>query len=109
MAYVNVAEIFSKMSEAFRPDKAVGQSAIIQFDITGPNGGKWYAKIEDGACSVADGETQGASLTLIATDEDYLSMMNGAINPMTAFMQGKVKAKGDMTTAMKLTSWFGIG
>jgi putative sterol carrier protein len=33
-------------------------------------------------------------------------MATGAINPMTAFMSGKIKVKGDMGLAMKLQTLF---
>ena len=34
--------------------------------------------------------------------EDLLAMLDGSLNPMTAFMSGKIKVKGDMSVAMKL-------
>jgi acyl-CoA dehydrogenase len=35
-----------------------------------------------------------------------LGMVNGTLNPMTAFMGGKLKVHGDMSIAMKLQSLF---
>lgn len=34
--------------------------------------------------------------------EDLMAMLDGNLNPMTAFMSGKIKVKGDMSVAMKL-------
>ena len=34
--------------------------------------------------------------------DDLLAMLDGTLNPMTAFMSGKIKVKGDMSVAMKL-------
>ena len=34
--------------------------------------------------------------------EDWFSIVNGEINPTTAFMHGKIKIKGDMSTALKM-------
>jgi acyl-CoA dehydrogenase len=34
--------------------------------------------------------------------EDLMAMLEGNLNPMTAFMSGKIKVKGDMSVAMKL-------
>jgi len=35
------------------------------------------------------------------------SLMAGKLNPMMAFMSGKIKVKGDMGVAMKLQSFLG--
>ena len=38
---------------------------------------------------------------------DLQAMLAGSLNPMTAFMNGKIKVKGNMTVAMKLQQLFG--
>jgi putative sterol carrier protein len=38
---------------------------------------------------------------------DFDEMISGDLNPMTAFMTGKLKIEGDMGVAMKLGSLFG--
>jgi putative sterol carrier protein len=35
-------------------------------------------------------------------DEDFVKLMNGELNGQVAFMSGKLKFKGSMSTAMKL-------
>ena len=35
-------------------------------------------------------------------DEDLMDLMTGKLNPQTAFFQGKLKIKGNMSLAMKL-------
>ena len=37
------------------------------------------------------------------------ALVNGDLNAMAAFMQGKVKVKGEMALALKLQSIFGMG
>jgi acyl-CoA dehydrogenase len=39
--------------------------------------------------------------------EDMEALMAGKLNPMMAFMSGKIKVKGDMGVAMKLQSFLG--
>ena len=45
-----------------------------------------------------------AEVTLTASAEDFQAMMEGELNPTTAFMTGKLKVDGDMGAAMRLGS-----
>ena len=59
-----VKETFEAMSGRFRPDKAAGTSAVVQYDVAGEGGGTWHAVIKDGTCTVAEGPGANPSLTL---------------------------------------------
>ena len=52
-------------------------------------------------------EDKDADCTIITTIDNLVKLRNGDLNPMSAFMTGKVKVKGDMGLAMKLQSLFG--
>lgn len=102
-------EIFDQMSKAFQPAKAQGDKAVIQFDLSGESGGKYWAKIADGACESGTGDApQPADMTLMASGEDWVKLINGELNAMNAFMMGKIKVKGNMGMAMKLQTWFAL-
>ena len=47
-------------------------------------------------------EIENRITTLIATTDDWMNIATGKLNPVTAFMQQKLKVKGDMGMAMKL-------
>jgi putative sterol carrier protein len=63
--------------------------------------------VADGAINVNDGADPGASATIKMTAADYVAMMSGNLNPMMAFMSGKIKVEGDLNTVMKLQSIMG--
>jgi len=45
---------------------------------------------------------------VVSIDEDnFKDLVKGDLNPMMAFMSGKIKIKGDMGVAMKLQSFLG--
>jgi putative sterol carrier protein len=46
-------------------------------------------------------------VTLTADAETFRRMLGGEIDPMAAFMQGRLKVDGDMSTAMKLGTALG--
>ena len=47
-----------------------------------------------------------ADCTVKVKSADLLKMMDGKMDPMLAFTMGKLKVKGDMGVAMKLTKFF---
>ncbi len=102
----SVKEFFDGLPSRFKADKAEGLSAVYQFDIAGDGGGRWHADIDDGSLSVAEGDGDAPAITITASDEDWLSIVNGRLNPQMAFMTGKLKVKGDMGLAMRLQSIF---
>lgn len=47
-----------------------------------------------------------AECTVKLSLDDLLAMLDGALNPMTAFMEGKMMVEGNTGTAMKLQALF---
>ncbi|MFQ5898897.1 MAG: SCP2 sterol-binding domain-containing protein [Candidatus Methylomirabilia bacterium] len=103
-----VKETFDQMATRFRPDSAKGVNAIIQYEITGEGGGNWCATIKDGSCTVTEGTGSSPNMTLTMAGQDWLDMLAGKLSGQMAFMSGKLKIKGDMGLAMKLSSFFGM-
>jgi len=101
-----VKETFDQMAGRFRPDRATGTNAVVQYDISGEGGGTWHAVIKDGACTVNPGAATNPNLTLQMAAGDWLDMTTGKQSGQMLFMSGKLKLKGDMGLAMKLGSMF---
>ncbi|NDJ77860.1 MAG: SCP2 sterol-binding domain-containing protein [Chloroflexi bacterium] len=104
----SVQEIFENLDENFQADKAEGVDAVFQFDLTGDNGAKYWLKVADKEYEVQEGEHADPTMTLTATADDYIAVINGDLAPMPAFMQGRIKVKGDMGLALKLQAIFGL-
>jgi putative sterol carrier protein len=101
-----VKETFDALAGHFRPDKAAGVNATIQYEITGDQGGNWNAVIKDGQCVVTAGVATSPTLTLTMSSQDWLDLAGGKLSGQMAFMSGKLKLKGDMGLAMKIGSMF---
>lgn len=101
------AEFFSGLAANVDKEKIKGMNATYQWDITGDNGGKWNAKIADGDIEVNEGQADDPNLTITVSDENWMSIIDGSLNPQMAFMTGKLKIQGDMSLAMKLQSLTG--
>jgi putative sterol carrier protein len=99
--------IFDRMPERFLADKAAGRTAVIQYDITLPEGTEsWQVNIADGQCTTSKGADKEATVTLVTSGPDFLRLISGKLNGVQAFMSGKLKIKGDMMMAQTMQGWF---
>lgn len=102
-----IAELMSKLPGAFVPDKAAGLDAVVHFKLTGAEAGEWNAVIKDGRCEVGQGLPHfRPTVTVSADSADLLKIYDGELDGAQAFMTGRVKISGDMTTAMKIIGLF---
>lgn len=106
---LNIKDVMESMPAAFLPEKAGDLDVTIQFHMSGEQSGNWYATIKDGVCEITEGEVDNPTMALTADGEDYLNVVTGKLDGMQAFMQGKLKLKGDMNLAMKMNSFFDLG
>ena len=100
--------IFDSMTERFQADKAGDLDMIVQFELSGDGGGQWYASIKDGAMDVNQGSADSPQATLKMDADDFAQMSTGDLNPMMAFMSGKIKVDGDLNSVMKFQSLVGL-
>ena len=82
-----------------------GASATMQYVVTGgPDGDvKYYWVLSDGKLLESHlGETAGADVTLTLSHDDSVKIQKGELDANAAFMQGRMKATGDMAKLMQL-------
>ncbi len=101
-------ELMDLLPSAFRPERAAGMDAVIQFLLSGENSGNWYVTIHNQTCHVQQGEVVNPSLTLSADSKDALDIMTGKLDGMRAYMQGKVSLKGNFGLALKFSDLFDL-
>ena len=91
------SDIAAKMSEALQ--KAGGLDKSVKFDFDG-EGAVWLQGTE---AKVSDAD---ADCTINVSKDDFLALAQGELDPMMAFMSGKLKVEGDMSVAMGLQNIF---
>ena len=102
--------VFQGMVEAFLPDKAAGQNAVVQYDVTVAGEPHSYQlKIGGGRCEVMKGRAETPRVTLTLALPDFLRLVAGKLPPVQAFMTGKLKLQGDMMIATAMQGWFRQG
>ncbi len=99
---MNLAATTTKVKEIAQNADAIG--TIIKFNL---NDGAGVILVDgSGEENLVSNEDQEAGCVINMAHEDLDAMMAGTLNPMGAFMEGKLKIEGDMTAAMKLSSMF---
>ena len=106
MTFSSAKQIFDNMEQGFRPDAAVGVDMVFQFHINGA--GDWNVAVKDGACEIAEGIHANPTVALTMSEENWIALVGGKLNPAMAFMSGKIKASGDLFAAQKFGSLFKV-
>ncbi len=106
MADYSVRELVFKHEKAFLPEKAAGVEAVVQYHLTGEEGGDYIIRIEDGHCQVEEGLAENPTMTLTADGVYLRDVLLGREDGMKGFMAGKLQLSGNLNLAMKLTSFF---
>ena len=86
----------------FKPEKAKNIEVTVQVNLTGNNTTNWAITIRDQKIQAIQGTAAEPTLTLKASESDFLDLVNGRISVEKAFFSGKISFKGDITTALKL-------
>jgi putative sterol carrier protein len=98
----SVQEFFDSLASRDASATA-GMNNSYLFDIEGA--GQWLVSLTDGAIDVSEGAGE-ADTTITTSEENFLAISRGELNPTSAYMTGKLKIKGDMGAAMKLQKLF---
>jgi 3-hydroxyacyl-CoA dehydrogenase/3a,7a,12a-trihydroxy-5b-cholest-24-enoyl-CoA hydratase len=82
-------------------------AAVYLFEITKAKGQpvakSWVIDLKNGQGSVEVGKADKPDATFTMTDDDFEAVCLGKLNPQNAFIQGKMKIKGNMKKATLFT------
>ena len=106
MTDIPVKTLIYNHEKYFLPEAAPDLEAVIQYQLTGEEGGDYIISIKDNQCKVTEGIAEQPVVTVTADGRDFGDVLLGRANGMQYFMTGKIKLAGDLNLAMKLTSLF---
>jgi NAD(P)-dependent dehydrogenase (short-subunit alcohol dehydrogenase family)/acyl dehydratase/putative sterol carrier protein len=103
---LTVAGVFAGMDQAFQASAAAGVDVVFQFNISGPDGGQWAVTVKDGTLAVAEGTTDKPTTVIKMGDADFVALIKGELNPMSAFTSGKLRIEGDIMKSQLIEKLF---
>ncbi len=106
MVDITVKKLINVLPKVFISENAKNTRASIQIIATGSEGGEWGIHIINQTCRVEEGQVDNPDFSLIATADDILKIFLGELDPLRAYMQGKIQFKGRIKHALALTDIF---
>jgi putative sterol carrier protein len=103
----SVHEALKEIAGQFDPDAWGAEDAVLQFNLTGEGGGEFIARIEGDSLEIEEGTAESPKMTMTCSAEDFLAMISGDLNAVSAFMAGQLKIDGEMALALKLQNLLG--
>jgi len=101
---MSTEKLAALLVENFNPDTTQGVCEVFGFDIE--DVGEFHVIISDSSVELGDGPADEANVVLSMTEETYRGLATGDIDGMQAFMEGKLRAEGDLMLATKLGEYF---
>lgn len=84
------------------PDFLKPDAGMYQINVTGKAKAEWQLNLNKPPGSVRRGTAKDPDIVLTVSDEHLYKIGTGQLEFQTAFIQGRVKIKGDMKKGMKL-------
>jgi hypothetical protein len=105
-------EVFRRMGDHLRTDRAAHTSAVVHWRLTGGAGADGYDRyetvIERGTCVVHRDGTLAPRVTITLHPTDFLRLITHNASGPVLFMTGKLKINGDLGFAAGLTGLFDL-
>ena len=101
-------EIFGRWPSQFEPEKARDVNAVIEWQITNPDGGedRWQLTIRDGACTAARDGSAEPDVTFRVGPVEFVKLIAGAESGPRLFVFGKLKIRGNLMLAARVQGFF---
>jgi hypothetical protein len=101
------AHVFAGLPHVFRPERAGDLRAVIVFDLAGEDGGAWTVRIADGRLAVEEGAAPDADAVVGCDARTFLDLATGIVRPGEAFVEGRLRVRGDLALAMRFSKLVG--
>lgn len=85
---------------------SVNGTRAFQINIEGKSvNGIFYIEIKDGKVNVEPYEYYDRNAILTMNGTNFMKLINGKLNPVSAFTSGKIKVDGDINAALEVIKY----
>jgi alkanesulfonate monooxygenase SsuD/methylene tetrahydromethanopterin reductase-like flavin-dependent oxidoreductase (luciferase family) len=100
--------VFKGMERAFVPQKAGDFAGEVQYEFSGPNGGRnWIVRIADGRVTTGPGKSSQPVVTFRTSIPIFARIASQEVHPAKAMIEGDLEVQGDFELAARLGEMFG--
>ncbi len=109
MNNININELYEMASNFVSRIDARGftpQPCAYELVVPGEGGGVFSAEINNNRIALERRPRPDAVCSISASADVLAAMLSGRLKPMQAFMTGKIKVRGDISSVMRFASLF---
>ncbi|HYA89546.1 MAG TPA: LLM class flavin-dependent oxidoreductase [archaeon] len=100
--------IFRAMQRAFRPERAFGFSGDIAYHLsTNGTAKNWVIHIDGEKATIKPGAVASPRISLKMSGPTFARLSAGLIEPITAVLEGKLEAEGELRLMNRISEMFG--
>ncbi len=101
-------QVFQAVAEHFLPEAAGDMDALVRVQVTGQQGGVWYLHIHDGKLDVTTQPPadRAPDASIEVEDRDFWKLLYGEMDPLAAYMRGRLRVQGNLKLLTRLTFLF---
>ena len=107
-----LTEIFGRMEQHLRTDRAGSVRAVLQWRFTGGTGEDGYDRftsvIADGACTTTPTKADKPRVTITMSAYEFLRLITNNASAPVLFMTGKLRVRGDLAFAAGMMGMFDL-
>jgi putative sterol carrier protein len=99
-----MTEFFAAVSTEYALQGVVPDEVAIIFELEGPDGGVWTLSNYGEKIRIAPSANDRADCHLRCTVDDFRALVDGRLDGRAAFMDGRVRVRGDVGLVLRLLS-----
>jgi putative sterol carrier protein len=101
-----IIELIQMARRSFEKENSAGIALSVGLHLSGEGGGDWLMRIRDQELVIEAGEADDCDSDVRLDTKDLPGLIDGSLNPMRAFLSGRIQVNGDQMALLKLPSMF---